>query len=129
MSYEFSSIPVGTLIAAAFFLGLLIGWVITYIESKGRVAKTVEAAETKAEIAINEAEKKIAEANQKLAEAPQQVPQVVLQDDPGLLRLKNKGGYFGLEIDGAGAIWATLASGCAASSRIRRLSASLNLRR
>jgi len=75
---------------------LLIGWFIGFLDSNRRTAKKIQAVEANAEIAIKEAEKKTAQANQQQAQSPQ----VMSQDDPGLLRLKNKGGYFVLELDG-----------------------------
>ncbi len=76
---------------------LLIGWGIGFLDSNKRTEKKVQAAEANAEIAIKDAENKIAAANQKLA----QTAQVTVQDDAGLLRLKNNSGYLTLEIDGA----------------------------
>jgi hypothetical protein len=81
-------------------VGLLIGWIIGFFDSNNRTAKKIQSAEANAAIAMKEAENKIAEANQRLAEIPAQQP-VTVQDDPGLLRLKNNGGYFALEMDGA----------------------------
>ncbi|HET7143108.1 MAG TPA: hypothetical protein VFI68_03715 [Anaerolineales bacterium] len=71
---------------------ILVGWFIGFIDSNIRTAKKIKAAEANAEIMIKEAERKIALA----AQAPQTV-----QDNPGLLRLKNENGHYVLELDGA----------------------------
>ncbi len=74
-------------------VGVIVGWVIGFFDSNKRAAKKIQAAEAKAEIAVTEAEKKIAQASH--------AAQVIVQDDPGLLRLKNNQGSYALEIDGA----------------------------
>jgi len=77
----------------AYILGaILVGWFIGFIDSNIRTAKKVKAAEANAEIIIKEAERKIALA----AQASQTV-----QDNSGLLRLKNENGHYILELDGA----------------------------
>ena len=95
---EFAPTPVFYVIVGA-LVGLVLGWVVGYFDSNRRASKKVEAAEANAEIKIAEAEKKIAEAEQKLAQTSQVSP--VVQDDPGLLRLKKIDDRFTLEMDGA----------------------------
>ncbi len=98
MSTDFTPTPIFYAIVS-FIIGLIVGWVSGFFDSNSRSAKKIKAAESNAEIAVQDAEKKIAQANQKLAQ--QVVPQqIITQDDPGLLRLKNNSGYFALELDG-----------------------------
>lgn len=73
-------------------LAVIVGWAMGFFDSNMRSAKKIEAAEANAEVKIKEAEKKIA-----LASQPAQTP----PDDPGLLRLRNDGGRFLIEMDGA----------------------------
>lgn len=94
MSTDFSPTPVFYIIIG-FLFGLILGWAAGFFDSNSRSDKKIKAAENNADIAIREAEKKIEEANQKISESPK------IQDDPGLLRLKNNGGTYGLEMDGA----------------------------
>jgi hypothetical protein len=98
MTFDFSPTPF-FYIFIGFVVGFLAGWASGFFDARNRTAKKIQSAEANAEIAIKDAEKKIAEANRKLAEIP--APQVMVQDDPGLLRLKNERGYYALEIDGA----------------------------
>jgi hypothetical protein len=95
---EFSPTPVFYVIVGA-LVGMVVGWLVGYFDSNRRASKKVEAAEANAEIKATEAEKKIAEAEQKLALAAQASP--IVQDDPGLLRLKKIEDRFALEMDGA----------------------------
>jgi len=88
---EFSPTPV-FYVFIGLMIGMVIGWVIGFFDSNSRTSKKIEATEANAEMKIKEAEKKIAEA--------QQNPQSILQDDPGLLRLKINDGRFTLEVDG-----------------------------
>lgn len=76
-------------------VGMILGWVIGFFDSNNRTAKKVESAEKNAEIKIQEAEKRIRMAESQLASTP---PQIVANDDPGLLRLKHD---HTLEMDGA----------------------------
>jgi hypothetical protein len=96
MTTDFTPTPT-LYVTIGLIVGLIIGWAIGFFDSNKRTAKKIQSAEANAEIAIKDAENKIAEANQRLAQAPQQV---IAQDDPGLLRLKNNSGYFALEMDG-----------------------------
>ncbi len=93
MTTEFTPTPFFYIIIGL-IIGLILGWVIGFFDSSNRADAKIKSAENNAEIAIREAEKKIAEANQKLAEM-QSAP-----DDPGLLRLKNNGLTYELEMDG-----------------------------
>jgi hypothetical protein len=77
-------------------IGLALGWVIGFFDSNKRTENKIKAAEANAEIAVKEAEKKIAEANQLLSPAAEPI----IQDEPGLLRLKNDSGRYALEMDG-----------------------------
>ncbi len=95
---EFAPTPVFYVIVGA-LVGMVFGWLVGYFDSNRRASKKVEAAEANAEIKATEAEKKIAEAEQKLALASQTPP--IVQDDPGLLRLKKVDDRFTLEMDGA----------------------------
>jgi hypothetical protein len=70
-------------------LAVIVGWFIGFLDSNLRTSKKIEAAEMK----MKEAERKIAEAEQNV--------RPILQDDPGLLRLKKNDGRFTLEMDGA----------------------------
>ena len=79
--------------------GVLVGWVIGFLDSNMRSNKKIQAAESKAEMKVAEAEKKIVQAEQQLALASQ--TSQVVQDDPGLLRIKNESGRFTLEMDGS----------------------------
>lgn len=79
-------------------IGMAIGWTIGFFDSNSRTAKKIQSAETNAQIAMEEAERKIAAAEQKLSEAA--APQIVTQDEPGLLRLKSINGQYALEMDG-----------------------------
>jgi len=76
-------------------VGIIIGWVIGFLDSNRRTSKKIEFAESKAELAVKEAERKV-------AEAQAQIPLVAQasEDDPGLLRLKNRDGIPALEMDG-----------------------------
>jgi hypothetical protein len=78
-------------------VGLIIGWTLGFFDSNNRTAKKIEAAEKNAEIKMREAEDRI----RKAAEQSAPSSQASVQDDPGLLRLKNEGGYYALELDGA----------------------------
>jgi hypothetical protein len=82
-----------------FIFGMAIGWAIGFFDSNNRTAKKIESAESKADLIIKESERKIAQAEQQLALPSQTIPGA--QDNPGLLRLKNEGGRFMLEMDGA----------------------------
>lgn len=77
-------------------IGLILGWIIGFFDSNNRAAKKIEAAEKNAEIKAQEAERKIRKAEEQFAH----VTQTALQDDPGLLRLKNDSGRYLLEMDG-----------------------------
>ncbi|MDD2920969.1 MAG: hypothetical protein PHQ36_01675 [Anaerolineales bacterium] len=77
-------------------VGMILGWIIGFFDSNNRSAKKIQNAEEKAENAVKEAERKIAQASQ----IPAPTPQVTIQDDPGLLRLKNEQGRYALEMDG-----------------------------
>jgi hypothetical protein len=87
---EFAPTPV-FYIVIGLLIGIIVGWAIGFFDSNSRTSKKIEAAEANAEIKVKEAERKIA-----LASA---APQTV-QDNPGLLRLKNEKGRFLVEIDG-----------------------------
>ncbi|HRQ23975.1 MAG TPA: hypothetical protein PLF42_11170 [Anaerolineales bacterium] len=80
--------------AIGLIIGLILGWVIGFFDSKNRADKKIQAAEKNAEIKIQEAENKIRMAQGQIASAPQ----VSVQDDPGLLRLKHD---HTLEMDGS----------------------------
>lgn len=75
----------------ALMIGMAIGWAIGYFDSNARSSKKIQDAEANAEAKIKEAEKKIALASE---------PSKASQDNPGLLRLKNDGGRFMIEMDG-----------------------------
>jgi hypothetical protein len=75
-------------------IAVIVGWFIGFLDSNMRSAKKIRAAEENAQALIGEAEKKIAQLEQKYTDAP------VVQDDPGLLRLKRNNGRFILEMDG-----------------------------
>lgn len=86
-------------VTVGFVIGMTLGWIIGFFDSNSRSAKKIEAAESKADIALRESEKKTAQAEQKLALASQLAAGP--QDDPGLLRLKNNDGRILLEMDGS----------------------------
>lgn len=76
--------------------GVIVGWVIGFLDSNTRSAKKIEAAEAKGQLALSEAERKIAAAQAQIkSDAPAMI------DEPGLLRLKNVNGMPSLEMDGA----------------------------
>jgi len=79
-------------------IAVVVGWFIGFLDSNLRAAKKIRAAESNADLKIRDAEKKIAQAEQQIALASQS-PQS-LQDDSGLLRLKNNNEHFVLEMDG-----------------------------
>jgi hypothetical protein len=95
---NFSPTPV-FYIFIGLLIGMVIGWMIGFFDSNGRSTKKIQAAENNADLKIREAEKKIAQAEKQIALASQ--PSQGLQDNPGLLRLKNENGRTALEIDGA----------------------------
>ena len=72
-------------------IAVIVGWFIGFLDSNLRTAQKIKAAELKAENIVKDAEIKIAQSQQKNQ----------VQDDPGLLRLKNDNGRYKLEIDGA----------------------------
>jgi hypothetical protein len=88
MTIEFAPTPI-VYVVIGVLIGVVIGWVGGFFEANSRTEKKIEAADVK----MKEAERKLAEA--------QQNPQSILQDDPGLLRLKKNDGRFTLEMDGA----------------------------
>jgi uncharacterized membrane-anchored protein YhcB (DUF1043 family) len=76
-------------------VGLIIGWMILAFSIPITApAKKIETAEKNAEIKMREAEDRI----RKAAEQSALSSQVSVQDDPGLLRLKNEAGYYALEL-------------------------------
>lgn len=81
-----------------FVFGVALGWMFGFFDSNNRSSKKIAAAESKADQIIKEAEKKISQAEQNNSLASQGTPGS--QDDPGLLRLKNDGGRYTLEMDG-----------------------------
>ncbi len=89
----FSPSPV-LYIIAGFIVGLFGGWVIGFFDSNNRAAKKIAAAEKEAEARIRKAEEKSRKAEAQAASAPH-------SDTPALLRLKNEGGRYILEMDGA----------------------------
>jgi hypothetical protein len=76
-------------------IAVLVGWGIGFLDSNLRTSKKIEAAESRAQLAISEAEKKIAAAQAQVKPEPPS-----LNDEPGLLRLKNVNGFPSLEMDG-----------------------------
>lgn len=84
-------------IVIGLIVGLIIGWLLGFFDSNNRTAKKIETAEKNAEVKMREAEDRIRKATEQSALSSQ----VSVQDDPGLLRLKNKAGYYALELDGA----------------------------
>src|SRR5688572_30110954 len=82
--------PPALFLSIGVLVGMAIGWVIGFIDSNNRTSKKIEAAETRAENAINEAAQKIAAGTEV----------VNVMDDPGLLRLKHRDGVPFLEMDG-----------------------------
>ncbi len=81
-------------IIVGFIVGLIAGWAIGFFDSNNRTAKKITAAEKNAEIKVREAEEKARKAQEQIASQP------VVQDDPGLLRIKNENGRMMLEMDG-----------------------------
>ncbi len=79
--------------------GMVIGWIIGFFDSNNRTSTKIHAAELRAETATKEANEKVAKAEQQIASASQ--PAQKIQDDPGLLRLKDSDGRYMLEVDGA----------------------------
>jgi hypothetical protein len=77
------------------FGALLLGWVIGFFDSNLRTRKKIKEAETKAQAAVKEAQDKATEAESRLAILASTVP-----DDAGILRLKQVGEEFSLELDG-----------------------------
>jgi len=75
---------------------LIIGWVIGFFDSNNRTAKKIREAEARAEHAQKDAERKIAQAEQQAV-----LNASVQEDDPGILRIKNAGGSYQVEMDGA----------------------------
>jgi hypothetical protein len=99
--------PPTLFIIAAVMVGILIGWVIGFLDSNLRSVKKIETAESRAQLAIEEAQQKMAEAERKLATAGAEASGPAAQpirDDPGLLRLRNRSGVVALEIDGVPAL-------------------------
>lgn len=94
-------------------IGMLIGWAIGFFDSNGRTAGKIHVAESKADAITREAERKIAQAEKQIALAAQSTQG--LQDNPGLLRLKNDNGRVSLEMDGA------LVSGALSPDKKKRL--------
>ncbi|MBI5966166.1 MAG: hypothetical protein HY863_22015 [Chloroflexi bacterium] len=95
---SFNPSPVFYIIIGA-LAGMVIGWIMGFFDSNNRSSKKIHSAELKSEAAINEAKEKIAQAERKISAASHSSKQ--MQDDPGLLRLKNDNGRFTLEVDGA----------------------------
>jgi hypothetical protein len=78
-------------IVIGLLIGMGLGWVMGFFDSNSRTSKKIEAAEANAERKIKEAERKLSLASETSA---------LVQDNPGLLRLKNENGRFLVEIDG-----------------------------
>ena len=76
-------------------IAVIVGWFIGFLDSNMRTAKKIQAADTKAQVAIEEAKRKTAQ----IEKTP--LAGSSFEDDPGLLRLRKKDGQYLLEIDGA----------------------------
>lgn len=98
MSIDFAPTPV-FYIVIGLLVGTFAGWVIGFFDANNRTAQKIKTAEVNAEIKMQEAELKIRKADEQIA--PASPPSESIQDDPALLRIKNKDGRILLEIDGA----------------------------
>ncbi len=79
-------------------IGVIIGWVIGFLDSNLRTSKKIKQAEESARIATREASDKIAAMEAREASL---AGASVIMDDPGLMRIKNENGMLTLELDGA----------------------------
>ncbi|WKZ36723.1 MAG: hypothetical protein QY332_02120 [Anaerolineales bacterium] len=98
MIIDFSPTPVFYIIIGL-LVGMFVGWVGGFFDANNRTAQKIKTAETNAEIKMQEAELKLKQAGEQLAHGSPSSESV--QDDPGLLRIKNRDGRIMLEMDGA----------------------------
>lgn len=98
MDVTFNPTPIFFVIIGA-LIGLFAGWVIGFFDSNNRTAQKIKVAEAKAEEKMMEAEEKLKQA-EKLGQTGTSSSDVIVRDDPGLLRIKNNNGDMLVEMDG-----------------------------
>jgi hypothetical protein len=78
-------------------IALFVGWAIGFFDSNMRSSKKIKQAEESARVAIEATERKLAEAETKLSSA---TGTPIMNDDLGLMRIKNENGLLTLDLDG-----------------------------
>lgn len=100
MVVNFSPTPILYIIVGV-LVGMFIGWIIGFFDSNNRTSHRIKAAEANAELKTLEAEERIRQAEEKMAHIPSPTDaDVVVKDDPGLLRLKKEGNRVLVDMDG-----------------------------